>query len=334
MAASTTATPSPAGRKIRRLGIAVVIVVALYSAGWFYLASKFEAFAGQFLNRESPGGAIVQCDKLSTGGFPFLIGFTCDRSGIDDASSGNKVTAGAFRAAARIYNPGAAIIELEGPADFTLSDGSTISAEWKRLRSSLHASFSGLSSLSLEADAASARVNSVALYQPIDVAAEQGELHLRERNGDLDLAARVQDFGLSDQSGTVIVPKLSASADLTLIGKGPLLEGRPLLARPVTGELRAFKIETPDGLYGEMSGPFTIDEEGYLDGTFRTTFEKIELWDQKLRGIFPDAGDTISALAALLKGLAKGEDKVTVTIEVDKGRITLSMLPLGHIPPL
>ena len=41
-----------------------------------------------------------------------------------------------------------------------------------------------------------------------------------------------------------------------------------------------------------------------------------------------------SGMAALLKGLAKGDDKVTVTIEVNKGLITLSLLPLGHIPPV
>ena len=41
-----------------------------------------------------------------------------------------------------------------------------------------------------------------------------------------------------------------------------------------------------------------------------------------------------SGMAALLKGLAKGGDTVTVNLVVDKGTITLSMFPLGHIPPL
>ena len=77
MAIQTIATPSNAGRKIRWLGIAVAVIVALYSAGWFFVASKFETFLGQFVNQASPGNVIVTCGKLATGGFPFLIGFTC-----------------------------------------------------------------------------------------------------------------------------------------------------------------------------------------------------------------------------------------------------------------
>lgn len=334
MAITATAAPSPAGRKIRRLGIAVVIVVALYSAGWFYVASKFETFLGQFVNRVSPGDVSIQCDKLTTGGFPFLIGFTCDKTSIDDQSTGNRVTAGPFRAAARIYSPGAAIVELEGPANFTLEDGSTITAQWQKLRSSLHAGLSGLRELSLEGDLPSLKVESPNFYAPFDLKVREGEFHTRQNNGDLDLAAIANDFEWVDNSGNAIIPKLSTSADLTVYGKAGLLEGKPLGSKSMKGELRAFKIETPDGMYGEMSGPFTIDEKGYISGTFRTTLEKIDSWDQKLRLIFPEAGDTISGVGALLKGLAKGDDKVTVKLKVDRGNISLSLLPLGKIPPI
>ena len=334
MAISATAAPSPAGRKIRWLGIAVAVVVALYSAGWFYVASKFETFLGQFLNQTTPGDVSVKCGKLSTGGFPFLIGFTCDKTAIDDQSTGNRVTAGPFRAVARIYYPGAGIVELEGPANFNLSDGSAIAAQWKMLRSSFHANLSGLNELSLEGDLPSFKVDSPNFYSPFDLKMKEGEFHTRQNNGDLDLAAIANDFEWVDDGGHAILPKLSTSFDLTLFGKAALLEGKPLASKAMKGELRAFKIETPDGLYGEMSGPFTIDEDGYLSGTFRTKFEKIDLWDQKLRTIFPEAGDTISGLAVLLKGLAKDGDKVTVKLRVDQGNISLSFLPLGKIPPI
>lgn len=334
MAVTATAAPSPAGRNIRRLGIAVAIIVVLYSVGWFYVASKFETFLGQFVNRANPGTVSFQCDRLSTGGFPFLIGFTCDKTGIDDVSTGNAMTAGPFRAVARIYSPGTAIVELEGPAEFTLSDGSTIAAQWQRLRSSLHAGFSGLKELSLEGDLPSLRISSPNFAAPFDLKAREGEFHTRQNNGDLDLAAIANDFEWLDSNGNAILPKLSTSADLTVYAKADLLEGAPLVSKAMKGELRAFKIETPDGLYGEMSGPFTIDEDGYISGTFRTTFEKIGLWDRTLRTLFPDAGNTISGLAALLKGLAKHGDKVTVKLKVDRGNISLSLLPLGRIPPI
>ncbi len=334
MAVQTIAAPSNAGRKIRWLGIAVAVVVALYSAGWFVVASKFETFLGQFVNLANPGNVSMKCGKLSTGGFPFLIGFTCDTTEIYDQSNGNKVTAGALRAAARIYYPGTGIVELEGPADVSLDDGSEFEATWQRLRSSFHASFAGLSEVSLEGDLPAIRINVAAFGLPFDLKAREAEFHTRQNNGDLDLAVVANDFEWLDQSGNAIVPKLSTSADLSIEGKAAVLEGQPVWTKPMKGTLRAFKIETPDGLYGEMSGPFSVDEKGYISGTFRTTFEKVDLWDEKLRAIFPDAGDTISGLAALLNGLAKGKDRVTVKLKVDRGRISLSFLPLGRIPPI
>jgi hypothetical protein len=338
LALATTAAPSPSGRKIRRLGITVAVIVILYSVGWFYVASKFETFLGQFVNHGGPGNISLQCEKLTATDvanlFRFSLGFNCDKTSIRDEATGSELTAGPLAVLARIYNPGLANIDLQGPAKVTFADGTTLDARWQRLGSSLRANFNGLTELSLEGDLPSLKINSPNFYAPFDLRVREGQFHTRQNNGDLDLAAIANDFEWVDGEGNAVLPKLSTSVDLKLYGKEKLLEGKPVMTRPMKGELRAFKIQTPDGLYGEMSGPFTIDEDGYISGTFRTTLEKLDLWDQKLRQIFPEAGDTISGVAALLKGLAKGGDKVTVNLRVDRGRISLSMLPLGKIPPI
>lgn len=335
MTAEASAASSPAGRKIRRLGIAVVIAVALYSAGWFYVARKFQDFLGQFVNRESPGKVSFTCANLSTGGalylFRFGIGFTCEQTGVTDPISGAEVKAGPVQAMARVYNPGFVNVELAGPATATLEDGTTVTASWKKLGSSLHAGLSGLQELSLQGDLPSLKIDSPAFVGPFDLKVKEGEFHTRQNNGDLDLAVIANDFEWLDKDGAAIVPKLSTSADLTVYGKAAALQGKPI-RNPMKGEIRAFKIATPDGLYGELSGPFTVDEKGYINGTFRTRFEKIDLWDQKLRALFPDAQDTIGAVAALLKGLAKGGDTVTVNLKVERGDISLSFIPLGKLP--
>ena len=111
MALQTTAGAPPASRKLRRLGIAVVIVVALYSAGWFFVASKIETFLKGYLGGAGP--VDIECPGLATSGFPFLIGFTCDKTEIGDSRTGDSLTAGALRVAARIYSPGSAVVELD-----------------------------------------------------------------------------------------------------------------------------------------------------------------------------------------------------------------------------
>jgi len=331
MALDTTAGARPASRKIRRLGIAVVIVVALYSAGWFFVASKIETYLKGFLGGSGP--VDIQCPGLATEGFPFLIGFTCQKTEIGNPADGNVVTAGALRAAARIYSPGSAVVELDGPANVSLADGSALLAEWTSMRSSFTVGLSSLKTFSAAGE-------NVALnYRTADDAlrakASHGEVHLRGNGNDLEAAVLARNFELGqDGVSQPIVPLLSTSAQLTVDGKAELLEGKPLIGKAMKGQLTSFRIEMADGLYGELSGPYEIDDEGYISGEFKTRFEKLDLWQQHLLKLFPEGENTISGLAALLKGLAKGGQDVTVNLVVKKGTITLSMVPLWRIPPI
>jgi hypothetical protein len=331
MALASSDGASSASRKIRRLGIAVVIVAALYSAGWFFVASKFEDFLKTQLSGRGP--VDIECPGLSTSGFPFLIGFTCASTGIADPATGDRLAAGAFRAAARIYSPGAAVVELDGPAHLSLSDGTAITADWKALRSSFSVGISRLKTLSSFGDGLSFDLMNAALYQPILARASHGEFHVRGKDDDLEAAVLVRDLVVNAEGQAPVLPMLSTSLQLLVDGKAGLLEGKPLVSKAMKGQVESFKIEAPGGLFGTLDGPFEIDDEGYLSGTFKTRFEKIGLWEQTLLKIFPDASGTISGMAALLKGLAKGGEDVTVNLVVDKGTITLSMVPIGFIPP-
>ena len=329
MALQTTAGATSASRKIRRLGIAVAIMVVLYSAGWFFVASKFEGFLKS--NLDGAGPVDVRCPGLATSGFPFLIGFTCDKTEIADG--GNALTAGAIRLAARIYSPGSAVVELDGPANVSLSDGSALTAEWKTMRSSFSVGFSELKTFSAVGDDLNVNLMSTALYNAILATASHGEFHVRGNGDDLEAALLARDFNIGADGAESILPTLSTSLQITFDGKAGLLEGLPLLTKAVKGELTSFRIEMPDGLYGELSGPYEVDNDGYISGTFKTRLEKLDLWEKHLLKLFPDAQRTISGMAALLRGLAK-DDKVTVNLVVEKGTITMSMVPLGHIPPI
>jgi hypothetical protein len=330
MALETAAQAKPVSRRIHRLGIAVAIVVALYSAGWFFVASKFETFLKGHLDGAGP--VDIRCPGLSTSGFPFLIGFTCDRTGIADNATGNALTAGAIRVAARIYSPGSAVVELDGPANVSLSDGSSIAAEWKSMRSSFSAGFGGLKTLSAVGQDVTLNYLGDALYNALIAKASHGEFHLRGNGDDLEAAVLARDFQLGAEGAEPILPVLSTSLQITFDGEAELLQGRPVVAKPVKGHLASFRIEMPDGLYGELSGPYEVDDEGYISGQFKTHLEKLDLWERHLLKLFPGAESTISGMAALLRGLAK-DDKVTVNLVVDKGTITLSMVPIGKIPP-
>jgi hypothetical protein len=334
MVAQTQASPSSASRKIRRLAIGVVIVAALYSTGWFYVASKFESFLNGFLTSAKARSLGARCDRLETGGFPFLIGFDCSATTLDDAESGNAFKTGPLRVVARIYNPGVGLTELDGPAHLALGDGSALDADWTSLRSSFKANLDGLQSVSMFGTAPSMKFDIAALLRTFAVKAKEAELHLRNNNGDLETAVMTRDLGWNEEGMAPLMPDLSASAQFTLIGMGKMLQGVTPPSKAMKGELQGLKIEMADGAYGEMSGPFTINDQGLMSATFTTRLEKLDLWRKTLRAVFPDAGDTISGMTTLLRGLAKGGDKVTVKLDVYDGLITLSMMPIGHIPAI
>jgi hypothetical protein len=279
----------------------------------------------------SRGPVDITCPGLTTSGFPFLIGFTCDKTEVADR--GNSITAGAFRAAARIYSPGSAVVELDGPAHMSLADGSSLQATWKSMRSSFSVGFTQLKTFSGVGEDVSLNYLSGTLYSAIVAKASHGELHIRGTGNDLEAAALARNFELGSEGGEPILPTLSTSLQITFADRVGVLEGQRLAAKPMRGQLISFKIEMPDGLYGELSGPYEIDGEGYISGKFKTHLEKLDLWEKHLLKLFPGAESTISGMAALLKGLAK-DDKVTVNLIVDKGTITLSMVPIGKIPPL
>lgn len=332
MALETTGAASSASRKIRRLGIAVLVIAALYSAGWFFVASKFEDFLKG--NIAAGGEVDIACPGLATSGFPFLIGFSCDSTRIADGLTGNSLAAGALRVAARIYSPGSAVVELDGPAHVSLSDGSALTAQWKTMRSSFSVGLGRLKTFSASGEDLSLNYLSAALYSAIVAKAQHGELHLRGNDNDLEAAFLARGFEFGSEGSDPVLPALSTSLEVTADGKAGLLEGKPMLTRAMKGHITSFKIEAPDGVFGELKGPYSIDEEGYVSGEFETHLEKLGLWEKNLLRLFPEAESTISSMAALLKGLAKGDDTVTVNLVVDKGTITLSMVPIGHIPPI
>lgn len=329
---STPKTTSGASRKIRWLAIAVTVIVALYSAAWFFVASKIEDTVRAFISR--PGPVAVRCDDLERIGTPFRIGFACSRTAVKDDMAGSLVSGGALRAVAHIFNPGKALVELDGPVNASFLDGTVVTANWSLLRSGFTVGFSGLKTLSLTGENVSFDLFDYGLAEPLLAKAASGEVHLRGNGADLDAALIARNLSIATKSGSEILPTLSTSTMMTLKDKQGLLEGRPLVTKRMSGELTSFKIEAAGGIYGELSGPFDIDDEGYISGEFRTRFEKLDLWEERLVASFPDGRSTISGMAALLRGLAKGEDAVTVNLVVDKGTITLSMVPIGRIPPI
>ncbi len=114
MAASSRSSVST---KIWALAVGILLVIALYTAGWFYAASTLKEKTLALLGDQQRHGVSALCQDAEYRGYPFRIGLFCSKVSIDDKTNGVSATFGALRSAAQIYQPNHIVWELDGPAE-------------------------------------------------------------------------------------------------------------------------------------------------------------------------------------------------------------------------
>ncbi|MBX5014231.1 DUF2125 domain-containing protein [Rhizobium lentis] len=338
MAASSRSGSSQtgSGKKFWLLGGGVLLVIALYTAAWFYAASALKTTVLKAIAPGNQAGVRGECADIEFRGYPFRIGLFCSKIDVDDNVNGVSATFGALRSAAQVYAPGHIMWELDSPAEIRTGNGFSISAQWANLQSSLATRLKGIDRSSTVIEGLKATAVSSLTGQTISFDAAHTEIHLRQNGTDLDGAISVQDANTAIKDWPQIFPKLSASIDLTVAGKAGLIDGSdPNGLNGSAGELRRIVADIGDGKVMTLTGPFSFDEQGFLSGKFKLEIERLGPWGDSLKQAFPDIASTVNTATKMLKALAGGSDKVSVDLIVDHGDATVSgFIPLGKIPPI
>ncbi|MBX5106228.1 DUF2125 domain-containing protein [Rhizobium lentis] len=338
MAASSRSGSSQtgSGKKFWLLGGGVLLVIALYTAAWFYAASALKTTVLKAIAPGNQAGVRGECADIEFRGYPFRIGLFCSKIDVDDNVNGVSATFGALRSAAQVYAPGHIMWELDSPAEIRTGNGFSISAQWANLQSSLATRLKGIDRSSTVIEGLKATAVSSLTGQTISFDAAHTEIHLRQNGTDLDGAISVQDANTAIKDWPQIFPKLSASIDLTVAGKAGLIDGSdPNGLNGSAGELRRIVADIGDGKVMTLTGPFSFDEQGFLSGKFKLEIERLGPWGDSLKQTFPDIASTVNTATKMLKALAGGSDKVSVDLIVDHGDATVSgFIPLGKIPPI
>ena len=336
MAASSRNTrgTSRAGRKIVWLAGAVILACGLYTAGWYGAAEYARPKIAARLAGLAPGVSL-SCAEMEIRGFPFRFGLHCARMAADDTVRGIAVSLGSFRSAAQVYQPSLIVSEVDGPAEIRTTDGMNLSAEWDVLSSSLRLAEDGPERISTVVDNIVARLP-LGEGTAGEARAGHGELHLRDNGGNLDLALLAEQVVVTG-AGAPSLPPLATSADITLTGEAGLLKGKdpgPEPLRNRSGTLNRVVLDLGEGRVATLSGPFSVDGEGLLSGTFTVEVENVAGWKAAMTTALPQATEAVNTAASALTALAAGQPKTRVTLTADKGRLSLAFIPLGDIPPL
>jgi hypothetical protein len=324
-------------RKLWLLASAVVLVIALYTAGWFYAASILRENTLALLGGQRERGITIECVDAEYRGYPFRIGLFCSRVTLDDTVNGISAAFGSLRSAAQVYAPTHIVWELDAPSEVRTGHGLSVSTTWESLQSSLAAKLKGVERASMVIEKPKTSLISSANGQSFDISADRSEIHLRQNGSDLDAAVQLQNATTTAQGLPQLLPATNVSMDVALEGRAGVLDGsdpKGLALQGSAGQLRQFTVDVGQGQVLSLSGPFSFDDEGRMSGKLKLRIEEIAAWQESLGRAFPDLAPTIETAANMLQALGGGAG-ASIDLTIRRGKVFAGgLIPIGEIPPI
>jgi len=332
---SETEKPAKSARGMRGLLIAIVVVVAGWSAFWWISADLVDAGFDDVIARQAAEGTTITCGNRSIGGWPFKIRVACAPLEIA-RPDGSRLSLKAARAVALIYQPQHIIAEADGPATINplglTPDGR---AEWKLAQASIklgvedpHAvsvalenpHLDGFAALGLNADLTSKVLEAHTRYV--------GEGANRRR----DVALVAKELSPGDDGFPLDGEVLIRLADPERAGGTPLM----LTAEP--RELTIERATLTDGTTRlSVSGTLTADAATGVNGELDLIVEDPDHLAPLLARLLPPDSPLAKSIAGAVSGFGKrsevaGKTQVELPVKVVDGAVSLGIIPLGRIP--
>ena len=316
------------GGRIKWLGIFVIVLVALYSAGWFYFAQVIETRTLAVLEAMRARGLTVDCAEPTARGYPFRIGLFCDRVEYGDPARAVSASAGAFRSAGQIYDPLRIVAELDGPAKATAPELGDVTLDWQRLHASVRLAEPFPSRVSVEGGALVATTGD---GKPL-VSADSFEGHMRPNEGDLDLAFRLGGLAIDPNliEGRAI-PALSGDGDVSVKDGVRLLAEEVKDLRGQSATIRALSLSLGGAGAVSLAGTIAVDADGLIDADLTLGLREPQALSAALVAALPESRSQIEQGFA---GLALLGNTPSLPLRIVKGKASMGFIPLGTIKPL
>lgn len=333
-------------RNFLALGLAVLVVLALWTGGWFWGVAEIRNQIALLGTADGENAPRIECGTLTITGFPFR--FDADCTDLAATYGDHEVTLSGLRASVLAYNPTHVIFSARPPYsmynaftgsrsrfDFGDNEGSArlVSRDllggfagegWRIARISVVASDIAWYDTVLE-DLLQARTKTAALHL-IDMPEQHDEAA-----GTAGLAFFAELKELDIPALQVAAANTSLEADLTGLPDDIRLLGEPdILQRwqQAGGQLRLVRFagdqpEPADSF--EVSGEASLTPRGLVDAKL----------DYTTRGIFERLGGMLpTTTLAMFRGLPQPDGSFTNELNMVDGRLNALAMTLLEIPPL
>lgn len=313
------------------LTLAILAGIALYTTGWFWLAGQVESRLASAIATFNRAGNRAACDGLQVRGYPFRVGVFCEATYVESRASGTSFATGAFRSAAQVYNPFQLVAEADSPGRLIVPGMVPLELRWNLLASSARLSAPLPERVSLEAKGLEVLADIAGPDFVKLMTAEDFQLHMRPVGADLDLASRFTGLVLDTAlTGGAISARFEGVADVSIKdGAGRLARGQAGL-RGVSATVRAVQIGSGKGGL-TMSGTASTTADGLINANLTLSATDPAATGAQLAALFPQAA---SQIITVFTGLSVLGGTTSLPLTVRDGRVSLSFLSLGMLPPL
>jgi hypothetical protein len=318
-------------KRIIYLGIAVLVVVLLWSGAWLFLSDQIRQNVELLAAGDGISSPKITCETLSVGGFPFRFDADCTNATLVQADA--TVNLAELRASVLVYRPTHLLVFAKGPA--TLTDaftGSSNSLDWTQLEASARLEGWRIGRISITGQ--DLVLKDTIVGDNLVASATNVELHLLDiperhepAKGLAAVAVYAKATGLVAPGFTIAAGESTLEAEINGLPDDVRLFAEPDAIRRWQQSGGTVKLVGLKGTDGDRSfngtGNFSLNDSARVEGQVQITS----------RGII----DTIALqIPAAVRTMALGPQGVdgsyAQTLNIRSGVVLSGLIPLGMIP--
>ena len=332
---------APKARK-RPIALIVILVVLMagYTAGWFYIANRLEVQAKADMARLAEQGVGVKCEDFRMGGYPLRINVVCDSIFWQRPSEGMSLRAGRFTSGSPVYAPHSLSNDLTGPAFIEFPGLAPLEVNWSTFTSNTRLARPFPTEIELAAREVMVGLRTeTTRTEPLSTL-EQMDFRMSEVDGKLKLNGRFAGLKLTKAMiGSTTSPEIDGVADIDISDAAALLAGSDVpfdeRLRGRSGTINQAFLSMPNGAMVSVAGPFSVDAEGLINADVKLTLVNPQSLAQAGQTLFPQQGGNIATVLFALSAMPRDENgNPMMEIAVRKGKVSAGFIPLGRLPAL
>ncbi|MBZ9671586.1 DUF2125 domain-containing protein [Mesorhizobium sp. B3-2-1] len=319
-------------RRLWWLAALILVLFALYSAGWFYLASRVRTEADKTVATLNKSGIQAGCANLQVSGYPLSFAVSCDNLAYEDDAKNIAASAGSFNATAQIVQPLSPVANLRGPLRTSVPGMMPLWIDWDNLQANVKLWYPLPRRIALQAEGLSGQTDPADDTDPVELfSAGKASGQLQPNGGDLDYVGSFGDLEIdSDAIGGRVLPALDASGDVTLKNGVALVGTQVKSLRGQKIEIRNLDLSSGTARV-TVSGPLSVDAEGLVDADLMIRIKDPKAVASILAGAIPEQKNAIEQGFGALALLGS---EPSMPLKVVKGKASLGFIPLGKIKPV